>query len=584
MHQSNRIQKTLLSSLSALLTAFAVGCGAAPDASTSTPASNDSVSADDPLGAIIERSMTPLAAPCTFVTTTGVMTVTVATGETAIISKRATDSVIVQNGVACTTSATVATLKQIKITGSAGDETVIIDYTNGIFAAGTTSAASGILVDMGGNTGASKEIFGIRGTNSADALVMGASGIAVNADASKDISFTTEPESYTVSLGDGNDSFSAAGGTALGVGTTYIGAKPVVLYGGAGNDTFNQGAAITKNEEIHGGSGTDTVSYALRTSSAPVTVTVGAGVDDGDTGGTEKDNIFDDVETLFGSDGDDVVTAGGLAMTLNGGKGADTLTGGAGNDTINGDVGADIIAGKAGNDVLNGGDDNDTFNEDTDANGGDTFNGGLGTDTVSYAARTGTGVTVTMDGVAANDGKTGASENDNVKADVENIVGTAQTDVITGNVSANKITGGLGSDTLSGGDGDDLFYEGADLVAADVDSDTISGGNGVDEVDYSGRTADLVIKLDNTADSGDQSTTAPESDKLDVENATGGGGDDTITGNNGANELSGGAGGDTITGLDGDDTIDGGGGTNTIDCGNGDGDIGFNGTKTNCEF
>jgi Ca2+-binding RTX toxin-like protein len=583
MKRSTGFQKALLSSLAALLSAFAVGCGAAPE--SSSKGATEEANADDPIAALVEH-MTALATPCTFNVTSGLMTVTVAAGETAIISRRATDSVIVQNGVACATAGTAATVKKIAVTGSAGDETIVVDYSNGLFATGTTSATSGIAVDMGGSAGA--DVFGIRGTVAADTVTFGASGIAVNIDTSKDITLTTEPDSYTVSLADGNDTFTSAGGTTVGVGTVYAGNKPIVVYGGAGNDTFAQGAVITKKEEIHGGTGTDTVSYGLRVAGSPVTVTLGAGANDGDTGGTEVDDINSDVEVLTGSDGNDTMTAAtGAAVTINGGKGDDTLTGDSGIDTLNGELGNDILAGKGGNDILNGSDGDDTFNEDTDANGADVFNGGAGTDTVSYASRT-VGVTVTMDGVAGNDGKTGASENDNVKADIENIVGSGFDDIITGNVSANRITGGLGADTMTGGDGDDVFPQGTDPAAAALDSDTIVGGLGVDEVDYSARTAALDITLDNTADSGDQSLTAPEHDKLDVENATGGSGADTMVGNNGVNELSGGGGADDISGLDGDDIIDGGGGTNTLDCGAGDGDIGFNqgasGTKSNCEF
>ncbi|WP_177307271.1 DUF4214 domain-containing protein [Pseudoduganella namucuonensis] len=48
-----------------------------------------------------------------------------------------------------------------------------------------------------------------------------------------------------------------------------------------------------------------------------------------------------------------------------------------------------------------------------------------------------------------------------------------------------------------------------------------------------------------------------------IENATGGGGSDTLTGSAGANVLKGGAGNDSLTGLGGDDTLDGGDGLDT---------------------
>jgi len=567
--------------MKALLAAFAVGCSAGPEVG-SAPAQSATASPDDPLASVAEH-ITGLQTDCTF--SGGIMTVTVLAGETAIVSRRPTDSVIVQNGVPCPgATATSATLKQLKINGSTGDETVIVDFTSGLFATGSTSATSGIVVDMGGSGGA--DVFGIRGqasASAADTVTFGANGIAVNTDSNKDISFLNahEPDSYIVSLADGNDTFSAAGSTATG--GAYVG-KPLVIYGGAGNDTFNQGSVVTPNEEIHGGSGTDTVSYALRGSSAPVTVTVGSGstADDGDNGGTELDNIESDVEVVTGGAGADVLTAAaGVGITLNGGDGADTLNGDSGADTLNGGAGNDTLVGGDGADTLNGNDGDDTFDEGTAPNGGDVMNGGAGTDTVDYSARA-AGVTVTMGDSTANDGDTATNEKDNVKSDVENILGSDSADVITGNANANRITGNLGNDTLNGGDGDDVFDMGADLSSGDHDDDVVSGGNGVDTVDYSARTADLTITLDNAADSGD--STVPEADTLDCENAIGGSGDDAITGNAGPNELSGGAGDDALSGLAGDDTLDGGSGTNTCDCGAGDGDIGFNGTPTACEL
>jgi serralysin len=55
----------------------------------------------------------------------------------------------------------------------------------------------------------------------------------------------------------------------------------------------------------------------------------------------------------------------------------------------------------------------------------------------------------------------------------------------------------------------------------------------------------------------------------DIENAVGGGGADSISGNAMNNRLAGGAGDDTIAGLAGNDTIIGGGGNDTIDGGDG---------------
>jgi len=552
--------------LSCLVIFSLAGCSS----STSTP-----VASDDPFQQA-EENLTPLAGTCTFVVSSGLMTVNVAAGETAIISRRAADSAILQNGASCDNLATSSTLKKLVVNGTGAAKTVILDFTNGLFGVGTSSAAtSGIVVDLGVATG---DTLGIRGTSAADNIAYGATGVNLNNDAFKDITLTGV-DTHVVYLGDGADTFTASGGTPIGGAF----ATPITVYGGAGADLFNQGATTTVTETIYGGADVDTVSYALRT--AAVTVTVGATANDGIA--SENDDIKSDVEVVTGGTVNDSLTAAtGVAATFNGGPGNDTLIGDSAADTLNGDAGNDILRGAAGADILNGGDGNDTFDEETGSNGGDIFNGGAGTDTLDYSQRT-AGVTVTMDGSAANDGTTGStSEGDNCKADVENILGSGFADVITGNASNNIITGDVGNDTLNGGAGDDTFLTGL----ADDGLDTISGGTGVDTIDYSSRTNPVTVTLNPSVGSGE--TGEGDLLALDMENVIGTGDDDTITGNASANELVGGAGDDALNGLGGDDVLEGGGGAeeNVLDCGTGDGDIGFgegsgtNAARSNCEF
>jgi Ca2+-binding RTX toxin-like protein len=565
--------------LSCLMVFSLAGCSA----STTSP-----VASDDPFQQA-EEHLTPLAGTCTFVVASGLMTVNVAAGETAIISRRAADSAILQNGASCDNLATSSTLKKLVVNGTGAAKTVILDFTNGLFGVGTSSTTTtGIVVDLGVATG---DTLGIRGTAAADNIAYGASGVNLNNDAFKDITMTNV-DTHVVYLGDGADTFTSSGGTAIGAAF----ATPITVYGGAGADLFNQGALATVTETIYGGADTDTVSYALRV--AAVTVTVGAGANDGMVSATENDDIKSDVEVVTGGTVADTMTAAaGVAVTFNGGTGNDTLIGDSGADTLNGDAGDDILRGAGGADVLNGGDGNDTFDEETASNGGDIFNGGNGTDTLDYSARL-AGVTVTMDGTAANDGAvvSAVSEGDNCKADVENILGTTLVDNITGNALNNTITGDTGNDILNGGAGDDVFLTGTVADGAD----TISGGTGVDTIDYSARTTAVVVTLAPTSPSGEpaDATATPavlaEADLLatDMENVIGTDFDDTITGNANANELVGGTGDDTLSGLAGDDVLEGGGlaEINHLDCGAGDGDIGFGqGTGTGasrilCEF
>ena len=81
-----------------------------------------------------------LATPCTFDAASGLMTVTVAGGETALLSRRATDSVITQNGDACNVPARATSVKALSIRCDSGDSTVIVSFANGVFATGSVTS------------------------------------------------------------------------------------------------------------------------------------------------------------------------------------------------------------------------------------------------------------------------------------------------------------------------------------------------------------------------------------------------------------------------------------------------------------
>lgn len=568
------------------LSLLAAAAGCASDDTTSKQVTSPTVSDPSNPFAEIEQSVVRYdAGDCALAS--NVLTVGLTAGQPVVITKRVVDSAVTVNGTSCGAASAV---KKISITGTAGADTIIVDYTNGLFATGAAASSTGIAID--GVTSA--DTIGIKGTSSADTVTLGATDATnfyakLNTDAYKDLTIAqgASTPAVVVYLGDGADIYS---GGDFG--------KPVHVYGGAGNDTFNQSASSTPDETIEGGDGTDTVSYALRV--LQVTAAIGNGTSTSGESG-EKDQIASDVEILTGGTVADALTAYSGGSTLNGGAGNDTLTGGAGADSLNGDGDDDSIVGGLGNDTLSGGTGNDTFYEGAaTSSGADVFNGNAGTDTIDYSDRSTNAVVVTMDGTAANDGETG--ETDNVKADIENILGTDFADDITGNALSNEITGGLGNDTLTGGAGDDIFHEygGCTLTTtgdafgnqycsngtgeASTGNDRIYGGTGVDAVDYL-RYGQLLVKLDGTATSGLSGT---ETDLLDtdVEDVYGGAGNDYIVGNSSSNMLFGGLGNDTLDGAAGDDTLDGGGGTSDLTGGAG-ADICYAAattTKATCEM
>jgi Ca2+-binding RTX toxin-like protein len=471
-----------------------------------------------------------LAAACAF-DGTGNMTLTVATGETAYVTKRATDGKVVANAAMGGAECTVADTKKITINGDAGDNKVIVDYVNGTFAAGVSGGAN-LVISLGAETGG--DSVKIRGTSGVDTYTFGASGAAITSDMLPDISFTGV-EDVVVSTGPGNDVVNGDGGKGTGLAfpiafsvyggdgddTLTGGALTSNLYGGEGNDTFKQ--QTTKVADImDGGNGTDVADYSVRI--VAINVTVGSGVtNDGESG--EGDDVQSSIENVIGSsvgdtisaaadsvdvahtftggDGDDALTGGNVADILNGGKGDDNLNGGPGDDTINGNDGNDTLIGAAGIDTLNGNDGDDMLQGGT---GNDTLNGGKGSDTADYSERVAS-VIADLDGskVLAQVGVAGEKDIINPtasSADVENLKGGTVADTLTGTSAANIIWGGAGNDIIKGGSGNDSLYgeAGADDIDGQAGDDYIVGGATADTVLAGGTGNDTIDADDGTAD------------------------------------------------------------------------------------
>jgi serralysin len=120
------------------------------------------------------------------------------------------------------------------------------------------------------------------------------------------------------------------------------------LAGGGGDDVL-QGFA--GGDKFYGNDGFDTVSYSLAGASVYVFF-----ADLGNaTGDARGDTEFSSIESIIGSNFDDVIGLGGFADTLIGGAGNDTLFGLGGNDTLWGGIGNDLFAYNAtsfGNDTI----------------------------------------------------------------------------------------------------------------------------------------------------------------------------------------------------------------------------------------
>lgn len=413
------------------------------------------------------------------------------------------------------------------------------------------------------------------------------------------------------------------------------------LFGQAGNDFLIGGAG---NDLLDGGAGNDTADYSSALSG--ITVDMSKVVEG--LGGEALGDDFVSIENVTGSGFADTITGNSAANILRGGDGADILSGGAGKDTLDGGFGDDTlfadnldtlvgsagwdmvyatsgtvaagfkfsfagtnieyaagnagkdvfdassntakdfaieIVGNAGNDTLLGGSGYEFFwggqGTDTFVIAGDradytiTEDTGLGpwagwtyiekigepnhgdwiisVETLKFADQTIAAPTayVVFNGTAGIDNRTGTDARDEM-------YGGAGNDILSGGGGTDILNGGAGKDTLSGGEGNDaLFIDNSDIVSGGGGYDTAYaddslgpiglnfavGSTGIEEV-WGGRGADLI----------DASGVPDIGSGIGV----------VLYGNAGNDTLIGSAFDDFIEGGVGDDTLTGGGGKDTF--------------------
>lgn len=609
-----------------------------------------------------EETFGLLTNSCTINVGTTTMSLSIRGGETLYVSLRATDNAVVAaaqtaGGAECAVplSYKIAITEDVAHTGV---EKVFLDYINGPFSLGSTTAGvatPGITIAVGAGSS-----LVVRGSSGADKIYLGstyaasvlaASWINVNGDTSPDVRMVGVTD-VKVSTGVGADIISADGGngtngTALDSTITFSayggpdadtltgGKGASLLDGGAGDDKFIQTATVGP-DTIVGGTGFDTVDYSVRTAAVNVTVCTTCALSDAcgcaaadaackvvaDTAKTACDTAANTAKTACDGAASTAKTAcDGAANT------AKTACDGVANtakttcDTAANDAHTACVALCAPGDtactdvcdatlVTDLATCSSTLTSDL-ATCASTETASLlvctNTQTAALLVCTNTQTTAlatctTTQGTAytacdatqtscqaacttplcavcvADDGAAG--EGDTVNDDVEIVLGGKAGDTISavyGVCSDGAATptvkctlkGNEGDDTITGSSHNDLIDGGAgnDTMIGGLGDDQIIGGAGVDTVSYADRSAQVKVSLDATRlwVSG-QNGASGELDTLaaDIENLTGGSGNDFLRGNANANIIHGGLGNDTIEGAAGNDALYGDGGNDAI--------------------
>ncbi|WP_299538047.1 calcium-binding protein [uncultured Herbaspirillum sp.] len=413
------------------------------------------------------------------------------------------------------------------------------------------------------------------------------------------VSYVNSSADETINLLTG----SGSGGTgSLANGDTYANIQDAT--GGSGNDTIVASLAVNF---MDGGAGSNTVSYAgsaSSNSSTGVTVNLSTGVG---SGNYAQGDTYANIQNVIGSDWADTLTGfatAGVSSVLTGGKGADSLTavlanradtyasyaGSSAGVSINLQAGTGSGGDAQGDTLFNidnliGSSQNDTFFASANAN---KLSGGAGgSDTVNYSLSTSgdgtTGVTVDL--------STGTGSGNYAQGDtyvsIENAVGSAFNDTLTGFATAGTqsvLEGGAGADTITAVNGNRAStyasYAGSgsavtidlkngsgtggdaqgdilvnidnvigsafnDLFKASTQANKFDGGsNGVDTVSYEYDTGGVTVDLTNTLAA--TGTYAAGDTFTNIDNLTGGAGNDTFYASGVANFFDGGAGNNTV--------------------------------------
>ncbi len=418
--------------------------------------------------------------------------------------------------------------------------------------------------------------------------------LTVTTRATRGVGMVTSLGSFIGQLidgGPGNDTLQGNGPVVIrgGTGADYMsGAGALVDYTHDAGRTGEKVIANTGDAKANDGSSDDRFSASqptvldtiapdvtgivARAGSDELTATIASTLFASKVVGSEQADQLEGHE-VYGNGGDDVLRGD----IVHGGNGNDSILGSPVQDELYGDAGSDSLDGSAGADLLSGGGDAG----DTVYYGRKVLSPGVtdgpqvprifqprarsaadscastppsGPSEVSYER---TGVTVTLDSGAGNDGgldDVSFGQRDTVTG-VARVYGTQFGDTVTGASQRDEFMGRGGDDVFTGGPGSDRFV----------------GGDGSDTMSYAERSSAVRVQLGSNVANGDTITDGSSGDDIgiDVERSVGGSGDDVMYATNADRQelLDGGDGADQLYASDGPDTLIGGNGFDTVNYG-----------------
>ena len=460
---------------------------------------------------------------------------------TIVLSRNAAGAILVNGGdVAVAGAPTVATTTAMVALGSAGNDTISLDETNG-------ALPGAILVGGDGNDV-------LTGGSAADIVVGQAGNDTLLGKGGNDLLFG----------GAGNDTLT--GGTGDDQVSGDAGDDRMIWNPGEGTD-LNEGGDGVDTVEVNGGNGaeqfTETANGSRvrfdRVTPAPFSLDIGTS----------------EVLFLHMNGGDDTFTgSNGLApligTVVDGGTGNDTILGTDGADFLVGGDGNDLIDGNRGNDIAALGSGDDTFQWDP-GDGSDQVEGQDGVDTLLFnGSNVGENIDLSANGNRArlfrDVGNVTMDLHDLEAVDV-NALGGAD-DLTIGDLTGSGVTS-VATDLSGGGGVDD----------AQPDTVTIAGSDASETIVLAGQPGNLQVL--GLATSVTVTGASATNDSVVVRAL---GGDDviegsgvavgsaqlTLDGGTGADVVIGGSGNDTLLGGDGDDVLIGGPGQDVLDGGTGD--------------